>query len=95
MGETLTEADLPKHKCALYITHNEHLSVYETVAQELEHFEGQWLADDWAAEGEREKAIETNELWKLQWYPSSPVGFSIILASSFDVLVKWMKDNQP
>ncbi len=76
---------IPEHKASALLSHNEHLSSYETVEQYLV---GIGLdADEWAAPGECEKAIETNELWVLQWYPATPIGFCRLAASSPEALI--------
>ena len=78
---------LPAHKAALYLTHNDHLSVYETVEQ--------WWADkmycdddDWVSLEEKAKALESNEVWELRWYPDTPVGFYIRLASTLEAVLE-------
>lgn len=52
--------------------------------------EGQ-RALEWASDEEREKAIATNEIWELHWYPDTPVGFCSVFASSFGALVAWLE----
>lgn len=42
---------------------------------------------DWVSEEEKTKAIETNRMWTLQWYPDTPVGFYSVSASSLAVLL--------
>ena len=75
---------LPRHKCGLYLTHNENRDCYQTVSE--------WIDaigiddDEWVSSDEKEKSIADNELWSLHWYPDTPVGFCRILASSFDAL---------
>lgn len=75
---------LPKHKCGLYLTHNEHKDYYKTVLQSIEDCD---INDvDWVSVEERQKAIDSDELWELQWYPDTPIGFYIIRASSLEAL---------
>ena len=82
---------LPAHKCGLYLTHNEHKNYYLTAKQ--------WLDDrgsghvDWPDEAERQKAIETNEIWYLQWYPNTPIGCYSIGAASFDRLMELVAEE--
>jgi len=73
----------PKHDIALYLTHNKHKSVYQT-AEEWEHeqYETHWISDE-----ERTKALATNELWSIQWYPDTPIGFCCLWASTLEALV--------
>jgi len=84
----------PEHKCGLYLTHNAHKDVYLTAEE--------WLNDqggghvDWLDEAERQKAIETDEVWSLQWYPDTPIGFYTLGAASFDrlmeLVVEWSEE---
>lgn len=78
-------------KCiSLTVSFNEHAGLYQTAEE--------WLADneslhpdgprwDWVSPEEREKAIRENSVWTLQWYPDTPVGFCMLAAASFDVLM--------
>ncbi len=75
----------PKHKAALYLTHNEHKSVYQTVENEI--LEGRYDFCEWVSPEQREKAIATNEAWTLQWYPDTPVGFCALAAADLSVLL--------
>lgn len=42
---------------------------------------------DWVSEEERQKALNENSVWTLQWYPETPVGFNCIGASSLAALI--------
>jgi hypothetical protein len=42
---------------------------------------------DWVSETEHQKALETNSVWCLHWYPNTPVGFTALLASDLGVLL--------
>lgn len=61
---------------------------YCTVAKYLETYGPEdfdrW---GWISPEERQKAIDTNSWWTLQWYPETPVGFCIISASSLEALL--------
>lgn len=43
------------------------------------------------SEEEKQKALDTGEIWTLQWYPETPVGFICVAASSLTVLLKAVK----
>ena len=87
----MTETDFPRHSCGLYLTHNEHKDVYESV----ENFVVDRGDDDcWIGDAEREEAIATNELWRLQWYPDTPIGFYVVLAASFTRLLAHARNIQ-
>jgi hypothetical protein len=77
----------PKHKASMHLMHNEHLSYYRTVKESIED-EDHGYKDDWVSEEQKQKAIETNECWILQWYPETPVGFCILAAADLDVLIE-------
>ena len=76
----------PAHKCGLYLTHNEHKDVYLTVVEWLDDRGGGHVR--WPDETERQKAIETNDVWSLQWYPNTPLACYCIGAASFDRLME-------
>lgn len=82
---------LPRHDAGLSLHHNEHKTVYETVEQFLGNRFGEV---DFVSPEERAKAIETNELWELHWYPNTPVGFYEICASSLEAIFEWLAANK-
>lgn len=51
---------------------------YQTVAEVINE-ESRF---DWVSEEEKQKAIETNCMWTLQWYPDTPISFFALAASS-------------
>jgi hypothetical protein len=77
--------NLPKHKCGLYLEHNHHRDIYESAKV--------WLEDndnhEWKSEDDKQRAIATDEIWTLQWYPHTPVGFISIAAPTLDELLAW------
>lgn len=75
----------PRHEASLHLTHNEHKSYYQTVQRSID--DGDY-GDDWVSEEQKQKAIEINECWRLQWYPDTPVGFCVLLAADLDVLLE-------
>jgi hypothetical protein len=82
--------NLPKHACGLTLEHNPHLNIYMTVEQYLKNEHSNWGNEDNVGDfpgGEREKAIATNELWTLHWYPDTPVGFYRVAASTLEALL--------
>lgn len=78
---------LPKHECAMIITHNEHKNNYMTVDQFDNDF------SDWINAEEKLKSILTNEVWTIQFYPITPIGFYAISASSLHVLLDYVNSN--
>lgn len=80
--------DWPAHKASLHLTHNQHLAYYRTVADEIADEDHGYTDDCWVSPDQRQKAIDTNECWTLQWYPETPVGFCILSAADLDVLLQ-------
>jgi hypothetical protein len=79
----------PRH-LVLSLSHNEHKANYETVAENWERRELD--TDRWVSDEQRLKAYATGELWELQWYPDTPIGFCLKLAADLDVLLEWAKE---
>lgn len=77
---------MPPHKACCTIQHNDHLSNYSTVTQEMKH-NPDWFVGAWVSDESRDYAIEHNELWSLQWYPESPVGFNNLCAGRWEDIV--------
>ena len=73
----------PEHKCGLSLTHNEHRNYYETAAEWIAKQEQFEVLLSWP-EGERQRAIDTGEVWVLQWYPETPIGFFCVAASTLE-----------
>lgn len=74
---------LPAHKCGLYLTHNEHKDLYESAEDWIENRQ---FEDDFVSPEEMQKAIAENSVWRLQWYPDTPVGFYSIAAASLEAI---------
>ncbi len=82
----MTDLYIPRHKVSFHLTHNQHLGYYETVEQTLSDDGGYYDARSFVSPGDRQRCIDTNELWTAQWYPETPVGFNVLHASSLEVL---------
>ena len=78
---------LPKHKCGLHLSHNEHRDVYETIEQFYE-------PQDFVSDDEWLKAVAEDSVWSLHWYPETPIGFHRICASSLDAIQKALEANE-
>lgn len=74
----------PEHKASLHLTHNQHKSYYETV----ESYTSNFTEPSWLSEEQKTKSLETQELWELQWYPSTPVGSYCLWGADLDVIMK-------
>lgn len=80
---------LPAHKCGLELAHNDHKNVYETAADWIDS--NDWC--DWESEDAKQRAIDTDEIWTLQWYPETPVGFCAVAAPTLAELLAMV--NKP
>ncbi len=89
LERAVPKINFPLHKCSLALCHNSHRDFYMTAAQ--------WIAEDeerdpplyeWVSADQRQKAIETDEVWTLQWYPDTPIGFHAMAAADLDVLLE-------
>lgn len=77
----------PKHRASLHLTHNDHLSYYRTVKEAIEDSDHGYGDDCWVSPEQKQKAIDTNDCWTIQWYPDTPVGFCLLSAADLDVLL--------
>jgi hypothetical protein len=77
----------PKHEASLLLTHNDHKSYYQTVQESIDRGDHGYTKDCWVSPEQMQKAIDTNECWFIQWYPDTPVGFCILAAADFDILL--------
>lgn len=80
--------EFPEHAASLHLTHNNHKAAHLTVAQAISQDDFGYRIDDWVSEGQKQKAIATNECWTLQWYPQTPIGFNLMSAADLHVLLE-------
>lgn len=66
---------LPPHEAAAFIKHNEHKNYYQPIEEFVAEEHGHWSSDEAKA-----RAIATNEIWIIQWYPITPIGFCVVCA---------------
>ncbi|RWE37426.1 hypothetical protein [Mesorhizobium sp.] len=67
---------------SLSIRFNDHAANYEDAEDYYALIGSEDDISDWISTEERQKAIDTNSVWEIQWYPQTPVGFCRIKASS-------------
>jgi len=79
--------NFPSHKAGMYLTHNQHKDYYETVAQHIEEYVN-IEKHDFVSEEDYQKCIDTDELWELQWYPETPIGFHKVNGSTLEIVLK-------
>lgn len=80
----------PPHKCGLFLSHNEHRDYYMKLAEWLKESPQQQIS--WESKEAEKRAIESDEIWVLQWYPETPVGFHCIAAPTIDELLQWANE---
>ena len=90
---SIAEIKWPSHKASLTLTHNDHLSYYHTVQQAID--DNEFGMDSWVSEEQKQKAIETNDCWTLQWYPDTPIGFGFCILAAADLDVLLAKATEP
>lgn len=73
----------PEHKASLHLTHNQHKAYYETVESYLDNRD----CIDWVSKEQELKSYQTQELWELQWYPSTPIGSYAIYGADLDAVL--------
>lgn len=71
----------------LTLERNPGRAVYDTVEEWLEELDARDVGPHWASDEQKALAIAKNDVWALQWYPTSPVGFYFCAAHDLDVLL--------
>lgn len=89
--------DFPDHKAGLSLEHDPHKSYHQTVKQWWEEMaDGHGLMDssEWVSEEQKQLAFQFNDIWVLQWYPDTPVGFCRLLAYDLNTLLKAAREGK-
>jgi len=75
----------PKHKAGLMLFHNDHKNNYESAEA--------WVTAqtdyDWPSSIAKQRAIETDSIWTLTWYPETPIGSLSIAAPTLEELLEF------
>jgi hypothetical protein len=76
---------------SFHLTFNDPSAInYMSVKQWVE--EGpEGAKEGWVSEVEMQRAMEMNAMWRLQWYPETPVGSSELQASSLAALMAGLR----
>ena len=82
---------LPQHKYGLFLTHNEHRDYYEKAEDYIREGCERSSATVWKNDEAKQRAIETDEIWELQWYPNTPIAFYHVAAPTLAELLEWAK----
>lgn len=75
--------EFPEHD-HLFITHNGHKGNYESMEEYLIEMD---RYKDMSKE-EYEKCISTNQIWEIQLYPTSPISFYWVAASTLQEAIR-------
>lgn len=86
----MNASDFPAHKAGLVLMHQPHRIAGETVEQHINDID----PDEWASPEQRQKAIDTDCLWTVQWYPDTPVGSCLLAAADLDVLLRAAREME-
>jgi len=78
---------LPRHKASLSINHNDHKDYYMTVADLMTSEHPSLDKDYFVSDEDLQVCIDTNELWEIQWYPDTPVGFYKVCGSTLEIIL--------
>lgn len=87
----MTELKFPKYKITMHITHNQHKSYYETAQA--------WADDhnntmyEWVPGDSRDRAIATDSIWTVQWYPNTPIGFMAVAAATLEEALNYANQS--
>ena len=82
---------LPDHKCGLYLEHNSHKDVYESAKDWMD---GRFDLYEWKDDESKQRAIDTDSIWTLQWYPDTPVGFYAVAAPTLEELIAFASEEK-
>ena len=86
---------LPRHKCGLYITHNQNRDYYETAEEYIESRES--LEDGptvvFGSAENRQRCIDTNELWEVCWFPDTPVGSYQVMGPTLKIVMELIEKD--
>jgi hypothetical protein len=83
--------EFPEHKCSLTLTHNPQRDEYMTAAQYIAEDDTRECPFDWVSPEQKQKAIDTDEIWELMWYPITPIGSHMLAAADLEVLLERAK----
>ena len=79
---------LPVHDCSLFIEVNPHTTSGESVPE--------WNEDEqpvWRDNTSLVKAVESDEVCSLKWYPSTPGGFCHVASPTLEALCNWLIED--
>ena len=78
--------NFPPHKCGLYLEHNRYKDYYDSIETAVQEIDEE-CHNAWINPQERQVCLDTGELWSLQWYPDTPVGFHRVVGASLEAVL--------
>ena len=78
---------LPRYAVSLHITHNDHKINYHS-AEEWAATNDEREFAEWVSAEERARAIATDSIWMVQWFPDTPVGSYVVVASTLEAALE-------
>lgn len=76
----------PKHSCGLSLTHNQHKDYYQTL---IEYLSDENVQSNFKDATAKQRAIDADEIWELQWYPNTPIGFYCVSAPTLEEVLAY------
>jgi hypothetical protein len=80
---------LERCKCGVYLEVNKHRDVYETVEEAIDYI--CYQNKDEIDEDTKTRMLETGEIYSLQFYPDTPIGFYVTYGTSLEEVVSKAK----
>jgi len=84
--------NLPEDKFGLFLEHNPHHVYHDTIEEYVENIQLQEIWDLISLE-EKASMLARDELWVLQWYPETTVGYNIVIGSTLERVIEAAHDN--
>lgn len=79
---------------SLSISFNTCWGYYQTVKSAIEEGRANGQEFDFVSEEDKQRCIETESLWHVQYYPRTPVGFNDVYASSLDIALDYLLTDE-
>lgn len=80
---------LPRHDAGISIERAPNRGTYETVREWIASCESYGGAPHWPSPEARQRAIDTDDVWVMQWYPDTPVGSYCVAAPTLAELLAY------
>jgi len=78
---------------SLYIEYNDHKILRQSVAKYIQ--DESIEDDDFVSDEDKQKCIKENVLWKITYYPDTPIGCHEVYGSEIDICIDELLKNDP